>query len=241
MPTPNRPFGLAPDHAKSLARLGLVIPIVVPTMLAAWVLAARANGWDVEESARRSAVTLMLILAATILAPLTLGEPGEPRRRGFVIFWFAVSSFFNLTWQVPLILFRSVITTAAVTHENLPKFVAWWGYGFADAHYGRVSRWMMAEELWWLMAIVFSLHGLRTLYRGDEVRGFFWLGLAGALEAYNASLYMVYDVMTGLRNVPDGSITSLVLYWGFNPLWAGAALLASVHSFRFVLRRAEGR
>ncbi len=241
MPTTTRPFGLEHAHATKLARLALVIPTAVPTLLAAWVIAARTYGWDVAESARRSAVTLLLVLAATITAPLLLPVEKRARERGFVVFWFLVSSFFNLTWQVPLILFRSVITTAPATHENLPRFVAWWGYGFADAHYGRVSRWMMAEELWWLMAILMSLHGLRALYHGREVRGFFWLGLAGALEAYNASLYIVYDLMTGLANVPDGSTTSLVLYWGFNPLWAGAALLASVYSFRFVLERAEAR
>lgn len=232
-------FGLAPDHARKLARLALVIPIAVPLLLGAWVLAARENDWDVIESARRSAVTVMVVLAATIFAPLALRVAPAERARGFVVLWFGVSSFFNLTWQVPLILFRSAITTAEPTHANLAKLIAWWGYGFADAHYGRVSRWMMAEELWWLMAIAMSVYGLSLLHRGRDVRAFFWLGIAGALEAYNASLYMVYDVMTGLENVPDRSTTSLVLYWGFNPLWASAALLASVFAFRVVLERAE--
>jgi len=232
-------FGLTEAHARMLVRLGTVIPVAVPLLLGAWVVTARLQGWDVIESARRSAVTVMLVLAITITAPLLLPVDGSSRRRGFIVFWFLVSSFFNLTWQVPLILFRGTITTAAPTHDNLAKFVAWWGYGFADAHYGRVSRWMMSEELWWLMAIAMSIYGLVLLRAGREPRAFLFLGIAGALEAYNASLYMVYDVMTGLENVAAGSTTSLVLYWGFNPLWAGASLLASIYAFRFVLDRAE--
>jgi hypothetical protein len=233
------PFGLTRGHARTLARIALVIPVGVPMILAGWVLAARANDWDVVESARASAVTLLLVLAATLAAPLLVPVERQARRRGFVVFWFCVSCFFNFTWQVPLILFRSVITSAERTHENLRRFIAWWGYGFADSHYGEVTRWMMSEELWWLLAIAMSVCGLALLHRGREVRGFFFLGLAGALEAYNASLYMVYDVMTGLENVASGSALSWVLYWGFNPLWAGSALLASVYAFRVVLERAE--
>lgn len=232
------PFGLAPAHARTLGRLALVIPTAVPALLALFVGLGRAGGWGVVETAQRSAVAVMLVLCVVLLAPLALRVEPHARARGFVVFWFAVSSFFNLTWQLPLILFRGVITTAAQTHENLPKFVAWWGYGFADAHYGRVSRWMIAEELWWLLAIGMSLFGLARLRRGHEVLGFFWLGLAGALEAYNASLYMVYDAMTGLANIPDDSPISLVLYYGFNPLWAGAAALASFYAFRVVLTHA---
>ncbi len=228
------------DHVRTLRRLALVIPLGTPAVLAFFAVGASLNGWDVVESARASAVCVMLMLATILLAPLFLREPPEARQRGFVVFWFCVSAFFNATWQIPLIAFRSVITTAEHTHANLMKFIAWWGYGFADAHYGQVTRWMMAEELWWLLAIAMSVVGLVELRRGREMHAFLWLGVAGALESYNASLYMVENwLVDGFSNIPDGSTLSLVLYWGFNPLWAGAAALASFFSFRFVLRRAE--
>ena len=84
-----------------------------------------------------------------------------------------------------------------------------------------------------------SVVGLVLVWRGRDMRGFLLLGIAGALQSYNASLYMVYDAMTGFQNIAPHSTISLVLYWGFNPLWALAALAASVLSFRFVLRKAK--
>jgi hypothetical protein len=227
-------------HARQLRRIALVLAITIPLVLASFAIGAGVTGADVVESARASAVCIMLLLAAGIFAPLALDQPPAAKRRGFVVFWFCVSAFFNATWQIPLILFRSVITTAERTHENLPKLIAWWGYGFADAHYGQVSPWMMAEELWWLLAIVMSVAGLVHLRRGRDPLAFVLLGVAGALESYNASLYIVENwLVDGFSNVPSGSTLSLVLYWGFNPLWAFAAGLASYYSLRFVLERAE--
>ncbi len=227
-------------HQKQLRRLALVIPLGIPALLAGFAFAAPGMGWSVTDAARASAVCIMLLLAAVIFAPLALDHPKREKERGFVVFWFCVSAFFNATWQVPLILFRAVITTAERTHANLPKFIAWWGYGFADAHYGQVTPWMMAEELWWLLAIVLSVVGLVYLRRGRDALAFVLLGVAGALESYNASLYIVENwLVDGFSNIAPDSTASLVLYWGFNPLWAFAAGLASFYSFRFVLERAE--
>ena len=228
------------SHLRQLRNLAFVILGCTPVLLASFAIGAGMTGADVVESARRSAVCVMGLLAVVIFAPLFLPHPPEAKQRGFVVFWFVVSAFFNATWQVPLILFRSVITTAPHTHANLKKFIAWWGYGFADAHYGTVTPWMMAEELWWLLAILMSVYGLVLLRRGRDMRGFLLLGVAGALESYNASLYIVENwLVDGFSNIPDASLTSAVLYWGFNPLWAFAAGLASFFSFRFVLEQAE--
>lgn len=225
---------------RQLQRLALVILIGTPSLLIAFALGATVLRADVVDSARASAVCVMILLAAVIFAPLAFNHPAAQRQRGFIVFWFAVSAFFNATWQIPLILFRNIITKAEHTHENLRKFIAWWGYGFADSHYGQVSRWMMAEELWWLLAIVMSVLGLATLRRGREPLAFLLLGVAGALESYNASLYIVENwLVDGFSNIAAGSVLAQVLYWGFNPLWAGAAALASIYSFRFVLARAE--
>ena len=50
---------------------------------------------------------------------------------------------------------------------------------------------------------------------------------------------MVYDAMTGFDNIASGSALSLGLYWGFNPMWALTALVASIFSFQFVLSKAR--
>jgi hypothetical protein len=230
---------MIPSQNTALFRLGCTMFGITPVVLAFWAVGAYLNQWDVVDTARHSAVCVMLILAASITAPLLMRYPWEDRKKGFVFYWFSIATLFNFTWQVPLILFRSNITQAEVTHPNLLKFIAWWGYGFADSHYGKVDRWMISEEIWWFLAILISIRGLMLVRQQQELRGFLLLGIAGALQSYNASLYIVYDVVTGLRNVPDGSIASQLLYWGFNPLWAGAALLASVFSFGFVLTQAE--
>lgn len=228
------------DHIARLRRLAAVIAVGTPILLAGFAIGGAAMNASVIDTARASAVCVMLLLACVIFAPLALGVPRDDKRRGFVVFWFIVSAFFNATWQIPLIVFRSTITTAEPTHENLRKFIAWWGYGFADAHYGRVTTWMMAEELWWLLAIAMSVYGLVLLRRGREPLAFMWLGVAGALESYNASLYIVENwLVDGFSNIADGSVLAQVLYWGFNPLWAFAAGLASYFSFRFVLERLE--
>lgn len=227
-------------HIAQLRKLSLVILLGVPTMLVGFVVGSEALDADVVDSARASAVCLMLVLALVIFAPLALPYPRDERRRGFVVFWFIVSAFFNATWQIPLIVFRGAITTAEPTHENLRKFIAWWGYGFADAHYGRVTAWMRAEEAWWLLAIAISIVGLITLRRGREPLAFLLLGVAGALESYNASLYIVENwLVDGFTNIAPDSTMSMMLYWGFNPLWAFASGLASYFAFRFLLDRAE--
>ena len=224
---------------RRLIRRGIVMFAGVPVLLAAWLLPAYVNKWDVVNTARASATCVMVWLAVCIVSTLFLKCPPEERKRGFIFYWFCTAALFNVVWQIPLILFRSFITQAEPTHTNLLKYIAWWGYGFADAHYGRVSDWMISEEIWWFLAIVISIVGLVLVKRGQEVRGFLLLGLAGALQSYNASLYMVYDAVTGFQNIAPDSTISLVLYWGFNPLWALTALVASVFSFRFVLRKTE--
>jgi hypothetical protein len=234
------PSPLTESHVRQLRRIGGFMIVAIPCLLYGWAFGAHAYGWDVVETARASAVCLMLVLATCNAAPLFLRHSPDARRRGFVVFWFSVATFFNVTWQIPLIVFRSTITTAAPTSENLLRFIPWWGYGFADAHYGRVSAWMISEELWWLLAIAISVVGLVLLRRGRDARAFVLLGVAGALEAYNASLYIVENALVDrFANIPEGSTLSLLLYWGFNPLWAIAALAASVFSFQFVLRAAE--
>jgi hypothetical protein len=227
-----------PAHSRKLRIIGIVMFVCIPFVLAAWIVPAYFNKWDVVSTARGSAVCIMIWLAVCIYFPLFLKYTWKERKRGFIFYWFCTAALFNIVWQVPLILFRSFITQAELTQTNLLKFSAWWGYGFADSHYGLVDKWMMSEETWWFLAIVISIVGLVLVKRGRETNGFLLLGIAGMLQAYNASLYMVYDAMTGFHNIASGTI-SHVLYWGFNPLWAFTALVASIFSFQFVLRKAR--
>ena len=228
-----------PAHARKLWIIGIVMFVCIPFVLAAWIVPAYFYKWDVVGTARGSAVCIMVWLALCIYSPLFLKYSWEERKRGFIFYWFCIAALFNVVWQVPLILFRSFITQAEHTHANLLKFSAWWGYGFADAHYGTVDKWMMSEETWWFLAIVLSIVGLVLVRRGREKSGFLMLGIAGILQAYNASLYIVYDAMTGFKNIASGAI-SHVLYWGFNPLWAITSLVASIFAFQFVLRKSGG-
>jgi hypothetical protein len=230
---------MSPAHARKLRKIGIVMFVCIPFVLAAWIVPAYFYKWDVVGTARGSAVCIMVWLALCIYSTLFLKYSWEKRKRGFIFSWFCTAALFNIVWQVPLILFRHFITQAEYTHANLLKFSAWWGYGFADAHYGLVDKWMMSEETWWFLAIVLSIVGLVLVKRGRETNGFLLLGIAGVLQAYNASLYMVYDAMTGFQNIAHGSTISWVLYWGFNPLWALTALVASIFAFQFMLRKDE--
>jgi len=225
-------------HSRTLLKIGIVMFVCIPFVLAAWIVPAYFYKWDVVSTARGSAVCIMVWLALCIYSPLFLRYPWREKTHGFIFYWFCTAALFNIVWQVPLILFRSFITQAEPTNTNLLKFSAWWGYGFADAHYGMVDKWMMSEETWWFLAIMISVIGLVLVKRGRKLNGFLLLGIAGMLQAYNASLYIVYDAMTGFQNIAPGVI-SRVLYWGFNPLWAITSLVASILSFQFVIREAR--
>ncbi|HQW21251.1 MAG TPA: hypothetical protein PLI90_11350 [Rhodocyclaceae bacterium] len=229
---------MSPALKTSLVKRGITMFSLAPLVLAAWAIGADHFGWDVVDSARYSAICLIFILAAFILSPLLMPRNKEERRLGFIFYWFTVSTLFNLSWQIPLILFRSTITQAEITHANLYKDIAWWGYGFADAHYGKVSLWMISEEAWWFLAIVVAITGLWKIKTGRATTGFLLLGIAGLLQAYNASLYMVYDFVTGFQNIPRPDWASWLLYWGFNPLWASCALIAGIFSLQIVHRQA---
>lgn len=241
MPATSAP--LSENHKRQLIKIALVPATALPVLLYGIAFAARANGWDVVDSARASAMITMFILAGAIFAPLFLNQPPEQRKRGFVIFWFLCVVFFNVAWQVPLSLFQNYVAIDASPHtyDNLFKFIYWWGYGFADHHFGKVTTFMMSTEIMFLLSIGLSVYGLVLVRRGgQEARAFLWLGIGGATQSYNATLYVVENgLVDRFSNIPDGSIVSLILYWGFNPLWAIASLLASIYCFQFVLARAE--
>lgn len=217
--------------------VGLGIGLVLPLHVAAWIVASRIFNWNVISTARMANVSGLLILVILLFGPLAFRAwPISARQRGFVLVWFAVSPFFNATWQLPLILFKHSITTAPVTAANLPRYISWWGYGSIDSHYGIVSSFMVASEMGWLCAMTLGVAGLALLLRRGGRSAWLLLAISGALQAYNATFYVLENgVVDRFHNVATGTWMGPVLYFGFGALWPSAALVASVLCFRFLL------
>ncbi len=227
-------------HKKQLAAIAVWVAVGVPVSLAAWIAATHLTNLDVVSACRGAGVCCMLILASSIVLPLLLKQPGEARLRGFVIFWFLMSAGFNLAWELPLVLFKSWITTLEVTRANLPFGIAWWSYTLSDTIYGSVTPFMVTIEITWLLANALAATGLLRLRRDQNSIGYLLLGVAGALQSYNAGLYIVANgVMDHYSNIPSGSALAQLLYWGFNLMWSSAAAVASVVSFRLLLSSAR--
>jgi hypothetical protein len=223
-------------HKKQLAKIGLLVAAGVPIVLGAWIAASHLLGLDVVLTCRLAGVSSMLLLAGSIVLPLLLDHPREARLRGFVIFWFVISVAFNLVWELPLVCFKSALHAIEVSRANLPLGITWWSYTLSDADYRNVTPFVVTIELWWLLANSLAVVGLVLIRRGSAIKGHIWLGVAGALQAYNASLYIVGNaVMDGFANVPKGSVLAQLLYWGFNFLWTGAAIAGSIGAFRIAV------
>jgi hypothetical protein len=229
-------------HKKQLLAIGLLVMLGIPIALSVWVVAARSFGLDPVLACRLGGVCSMLLLGTSIVLPFLIEAPAPARRAGFVVFWFAMSAGFNLVWELPLVVFRSALTTLEFSLANLPLGIVWWGYTLSDSIYREVTPFMITIELTWLIANAMAVVGLLSLRAGRATRGYLWLGVAGALQAYNAGLYVVANgVMDGYRNVASDSILAPILYWGFNLLWTGAAAVGSVVAFRLMLDSAAAR
>lgn len=229
---------LTTDHIRRQAWLvGLVIAVAIPVSLATWITVGRARDWEPIHTARIANVSGALLLTLAIFGPLLLRRFSWPDRlRGFVIGWFLLSAFVNLTWQLPLIAFKDAITGAEVTTGNLPRFISWWGYGSTDSHYGTVSSYMVASELGWLVGMGTGLTGLVLLLRGRTRPGYLVMGVGGALQAYNATYYVFQSGVVGKwENVATDSWLGPFLYFGFGSLWPVAAGAASVICLRFLV------
>ncbi|KAH3744278.1 hypothetical protein Pelo_14314 [Pelomyxa schiedti] len=227
--------------ARRCAATLLAIPVAL------WTLAYLCGPAEpqIRHAAKLASACAMGLLAVSMTWPLVRAAFSSSQRgrrdllREFTWQWFVLSSFFNLVWQVPLVLFRGTIVEAPKTRGNLFLFIAWWGYGFADSHYGTVTQWMKSEELMWFLAIVVGAVGMVLNISGtkkgksDKVTqkqaiGYTLMGIASICESYNATLYVVYDCLTGFQNIVEKDWLSLALYWGFNPLWAGCSLAGGI-------------
>jgi hypothetical protein len=220
-------------HKKQLVAIGMLVALGTPVVLTAWVVASHVVGLDPVLTCRLAGVSTMLLLGTSIVLPFAVRAPLEERLRGFVVVWFAMSAGFNVAWELPLVVFRSAITSLELNSANLPLGIAWWGYTLSDAHYHDVTPFMVTIELTWLVANVFAVVGLVSLRRGRAAPAYVLLGVAGALQAYNAGLYVVANgVMDHYANVAHDSVLAPILYWGFNLMWTSAAAVGSIVAFR---------
>ncbi|HEX4459498.1 MAG TPA: hypothetical protein VIA18_16070 [Polyangia bacterium] len=224
-------------HRKQLLMIGVGLALAIGVLLVGWTMVARAGLLPLTTACRLAGVSSQLLLATAIFLPLVLPQPPEARRRGFVVLWFILSVTFNFLWELPLVVFKAQLSTMAITLENLPRNIGWWSYTLSDSHYFHASPFMITVELWWLVANAFAVAGLLVWRRGKAALGQLLCGVGGALQAYNATLYIGGNgIMDHFSNVAAGSTLALVLYWGFNLLWSCAAIIASILAFRGALR-----
>jgi len=224
-------------HKKQLIRIGMLVIVGVPIVLGTFITLAHTTQIDLTALCRAAGICSWLLLASSIFLPLTLDYPRQERLRGFVTVWFAMSAGFNLVWELPLVFLKSWFVPLELTRANLPYAIAWWSYTLSDTIYGHVTPFMVTIEYTWLLANAMAAYGLWRLSRNDLTRGYLVLGVAGALQSYNAGLYVVANgVMDHYSNIPSGSVVAQMLYWGFNLLWTGAAAVGSVVAFRLLLQ-----
>jgi hypothetical protein len=232
-------------HAK-LARLHLrksrriqasFILLAVPLVLVIWVILSRAYDLDVIFAARAAMLTALPLVTFAIFVPLLLHYPKEVRWRGYVVQWFCVALFFNVVWQAPPLILRSLFEGVEHTQANLPYFVFWWGYHSSDLDYGEMTRfWILAEVSFWVISAL-VIFALVQLWRGREATSYTLLGVCGALQLYNVFFFISYGgIVLHFDNIATDSVLAPILYWTFNLLWGIAGGIASILSFVCLFR-----
>jgi len=202
-----------------------------------WVIFSRVLNLDVIFTARAAAISAIPFVALAIFVPLWLRYPAHIRQRGFVVQWFCIALFFNIAWEVPQLVFKSTFAAAAHTPENLPLFIAWWGYGSADLDYVQLTQFFVLAEISWWVANILAITGLVQLWRGAEAVAFVLLGVCGALQIYNVFFFIAYGgIVEGFNNIATDSLMAPILYWSLNVIWGIAGGIASVLAFVCLFR-----
>jgi len=237
---------LATRHLRRSRQVqGIFILAAVPLVLTVWVILSRARDLDVIFTARAAMLTAVPFVFMGIFSPLLLRYPKEVRWRGYVVQWFGIALFFNIVWQLPPVVLRSVFEGVERTQSNLPYFIFWWGYHSSDLDYGEMTRfWVLAEVSWWVVSVLVAA-ALVQLRRGREAQAFALLGVCGALQIYNVGFFIAYGgIVRDFHNIAADSVLAPILYWVFNLLWGIAGGIASILSFtclfRIYKRQSEG-
>ena len=225
-------------HKKQLKIIFVCMAAGVPIVLAAWVLVSTLTSLDLVLTCRLAGTSALLLLVSCILAPLFLPQASPARFRGFLVYWFVASLAFDLAWQIPNDLVPA-IRNAPVVRENLWWAIVWWSYSLSDTHYAEVTPFMLVTEVWWFLGNIPGAVGLYMMSKGRNLLAYLLMGLCGALQAYNASMYIASNFYVDhFENIPPHPLC-FVLYWGFNGFWTLAAAVACVLSFRLLLAQAR--
>jgi hypothetical protein len=243
---PTYPYAkLGALHLRKSRRIqAALILLAVPLVLAIWVILSRAYDLDVILAARAAMLTALPFVLLAIFMPLLLHYPKEVRWRGYIVQWFVIALFFNVIWQAPPLLIRSVFEGVEQTQANLPYFIFWWGYHSSDLDYGEMTRfWVLAEISFWVISALVVV-ALIQLWRGREKQAYTVLGICGALQLYNVFFFISYGgIVLNFDNIATDSVLAPILYWTFNLLWGIAGGIASVLSFvcLFRIRKRESQ
>ena len=229
---------LAARHLRRSRQIqAIAILGAVPLALIAWVVLSRVLDLDVIFAARGAMLTALPFVVIAVFSPLLLRYPREVRWRGFILQWFTIALFFNIVWQIPPVILRSVFEKAARTQGHLPYYIFWWGYHSSDLDYGQMTRfWVLAEVSFWVVSALVIV-ALVQWWRGREAQAFALLGVCGALQLYNVFFFIAYGgIVLHFHNIATDSALAPTLYWTFNLLWGIAGGIASVLSFLCLFR-----
>ena len=225
---------LAAHHLQRSRQIqAIAILVGVPLVLAVWAVLSRVLDLDVIFTARAAMLTALPFVIIGIFSPLLLRYPKEVRWRGYVVQWFCLALFFNIIWQMPPVILRSVFEGVEHTPAHLPYYIFWWGYHSSDLDYGEMTRfWILAEVSFWVVSVL-VVAALVQLWRGREAQAFALLGVCGALQLYNVFFFIAYGgIVLNFDNIATDSMLAPILYWTFNLLWGIAGCIASVLSFK---------
>jgi hypothetical protein len=225
---------LAARHLRRSRQIqAIAILVGVPLVLAVWAVLSRILDLDVIFTARAAMLTALPFVIIGIFSPLLLRYPKEVRWRGYVVQWFCLALFFNIIWQMPPVILRSVFEGVEHTQAHLPYYIFWWGYHSSDLDYGDMTRfWILAEVSFWVVSVLVVV-ALVQLWRGREAQAFALLGVCGALQLYNVFFFIAYGgIVLNFDNIATDSMLAPILYWTFNLLWGIAGCIASVLSLK---------
>ena len=180
----------------------------------------------------------------------------DERKYGFAVFWFIGSIFFNLVWQLPYwgipIMHREL---SRKTFHGFYWKIVWWSYTLFDEWYDHLTKLVIAFEIWWLLGNVVGVIGLYYAYKQHQTdvsgskdkqlhqqvenyyyrRALICFSICGALQAYNASIYLFLSgYLSSFEHVPNDPL-SMSIFWGLNGFWAIASAVASYFACSLLL------
>jgi len=150
-----------------------------------------------------------------------------------------IAMFFNIWWEMPQVIFMETFQEANrnLTLENLPWFIAWWGYTTSDLDYFNLTRYFILAELSFWVVNLLAIFGLVHMWKGQEFKAMVWFCLCGALQIYNVTcIFLPYGgIVEQFENIATDSPLAIGAYWIMNLMWVVAAAVATRLAFLRVI------